>query len=103
MVVDTQLFPILVLGPSICIGLVIDYLDVTLRYVDEIELLLYMLSMVFGVVYLPNTTMYGVWKGKDNLDWQHERMKLDARSPELAVMLERDLSIVESYEELSMG
>lgn len=68
---------------------------------DEIELLIYMLSMAFGVIHLPNTTMYGVWKGKDNLDWQHERMKIDARSPELDAMLERDLSIVESYEELS--
>lgn len=44
--------------------------------------------------------MYGVWKGTDNLDWQHERLKVDARSPELEGMLERDLSIVESYEEL---
>ena len=60
-----------------------------------------MLTMVFGVIHLPNNTMYGVWKGKDNLDWQHERMKVDARSPELAGMVEYNLSIVESYDGLS--
>ncbi|MDZ7849419.1 MAG: hypothetical protein U5K70_00915 [Halodesulfurarchaeum sp.] len=69
---------------------------------DEIELLLYMLSVAFGVLHLPNTTLYGVWKGKDNLDWQHERLQVDARSPELEGVLKRDLSIVESYEEVSV-
>ena len=62
-----------------------------------------MLSVAFGIVQLPNTTLYGIWKGKDNLDWQHERLKVDARSPELEGMLEQDLSIVESYEELRKG
>lgn len=60
-----------------------------------------MLTMAFGVVHLPSTTVYGVWNGKDNLDWQQERMKVDLRSPKLATMVERDLSLVESYEELS--
>lgn len=66
----------------------------------EIEILLYMLAIVFGIVELPSVTVYGVWRGKDELDWQHERVKLDARSPKLAPKLEGDLSIVESYEEL---
>ena len=70
---------------------------------EELELLLYMLTVAFGVIHLPNTTVYGIWKGKDNLDWQHERVKLDARSPVLEKMVQRDLSIVESYEELWMG
>lgn len=65
----------------------------------EIEHLIATLATVFGIVHLPNTTMYGVWKGKDGLDWQYERVKIDPRSPELAEMVERDLSIVESYEE----
>ena len=39
--------------------------------------------------------------GKDELDWQHERLELDARSPTLASNLEGDLSIVESYDDLS--
>jgi hypothetical protein len=46
-------------------------------------------------------TVYGVWRGKDELDWQHERVKLDARSPKLDEKLVGDLSIVESYEELT--
>lgn len=68
---------------------------------SEIELLLYLLANVFGIIELPNTTMYGVWRGKEQLDWQHERVKIDARSPELASMLETSLSIVESYAEVT--
>ena len=68
---------------------------------QAIETLLYMLAIVFGIVEVPNTTVYGVWRGKDELDWQHERIKLDARSPKLEAKFEGDLSIVESYEELS--
>ena len=66
----------------------------------EIEILLYMLAVVFGIIEVPSVTVYGVWRGKDELDWQHERLKLDARSPKLKPKLEGDLSIVESYEEL---
>ena len=66
----------------------------------EIEILLYMLAIVFGIIEVPSVTVYGVWRGKDELDWQHERLKLDARSPKLKPKLEGDLSIVESYEEL---
>jgi hypothetical protein len=67
----------------------------------EIEILLYMLAIVFGIIELPSVTVFGVWRGKDELDWQHERVKLDARSPKLASKLAGDLSIAESYEELS--
>lgn len=67
----------------------------------EVELLLYMLAIVFGVVELPSVTVYGVWRGKDELDWQHERVELDARSPKLDEKLVGDLSIVESYGELT--
>jgi hypothetical protein len=66
----------------------------------EIEILLYMLAIVFGIIEVPSVTVYGVWRGKDELDWQYERVKLDARSPKLKSKLEGDLSIVESYEEL---
>ena len=55
----------------------------------EVETLLYVLAVVFGVVEVPSTTVYGVWRGKDELDWQHERLKLDARSPKLDDALER--------------
>jgi hypothetical protein len=60
-----------------------------------------MLAIVFGIIEVPSVTIYGIWRGKDELDWQHERLKLDARSPKLRPKLEGDLSIVESYEELS--
>ena len=65
----------------------------------EVELLIYTLALLFGVIELPGVTIYGVWRGKDELDWQRERLKLDCRSPTLEPRLERDLSIVESYEE----
>lgn len=66
----------------------------------EVETLLYALAVVFGITEVPNTTIYGVWSGKDELDWQYDRLKLDVRSPALADKLETDLSVVESYEEL---
>jgi len=65
----------------------------------EVELLLYTLALVFGVVELPGVTVHGVWRGKDELDWQRERLKLDCRSTTLEPQLECDLSIAESYEE----
>jgi hypothetical protein len=67
----------------------------------EVEQLIYLLAIVFGMIELPSVTVYGVWRGKDELDWQHERVRLDARSPPLEAHLEADLSIVESYEELT--
>lgn len=66
----------------------------------QVGILLYMLTVVFGILELPSVTMYGVWRGKDELDWQHERVEVDARSPKLSRSLEGDISIVESYEEL---
>ncbi|MFW6153514.1 MAG: hypothetical protein ACOC42_04060 [Halobacteriota archaeon] len=66
----------------------------------ELELLVYLLTVVFGIVELPGVTLHGVWRGKEGVDWQEERVKLDARSPPLRDALEGDLSIVESYEEL---
>lgn len=66
----------------------------------ELEHLLYTLATVFGVIEVPKTTVFGVWRGKDQLDWQAQRVQLDCRSTTLAPPLEGDLSIVESYEEL---
>ncbi len=66
----------------------------------ELEHLVYMLAIVFGIVELPAVTVHGVWRGKDELDWQRERLKLDCRSTTLAPKLEGDLSVVESYDEL---
>lgn len=74
--------------------------DVATASWRETELLLYMLAIVFGIIELPSVTVYGVWRGKDELDWQHEHVRLDPCSPKLEPKLEGDLSIVESYEEL---
>ena len=59
-----------------------------------------MLAGVFAIIEVPGVAIYGVWRGEDELDWQHERLKFDARSPTLASKLEGDLSIVDSYDEL---
>lgn len=68
----------------------------------EIEHLLYALAVVFGIVEVPTTTVYGVWRGKEGHDWREQRVKLDCRSPTLEPKLEADLSIVDSYEELEI-
>lgn len=78
-----------------------DLPDETTATWQEVELLLYMLAIVFGIVELPGVTVYGVWRGKDELDWQHERVDLDPRSPSLDESLAGDISIVETYEELA--
>ena len=67
----------------------------------EIEELLFMLATLFGIIKVPSMTLYGVWRGKDELDWQYERVKVMTRSPPLESNLKADLSIVESYEELT--
>ena len=56
-----------------------------------------MLSVVFGVLEVPKTTPYGVWRGKDGGDWHEERLKPDCRSTTIAPQLETDLSIVETF------
>jgi len=65
----------------------------------ELEILLYLLAVIFGITEVPNVTMHGVWRGKDELDWQQECVKLDVRSPILEPKVKADLSIAESYEE----
>jgi len=67
----------------------------------EIERLVYLLTITFGILELPTTTLYGVWRGKDELDWQNERLKADCRSPKVTEKVEADLSIVETYRDLT--
>ncbi len=66
----------------------------------EIELLVYLFAIAFGIIEMPSTTIHGVWRGKDGLDWQYERLKVDCRSPKLKAKLERDLSIAESFDRI---
>ncbi len=67
----------------------------------EIEDLLFMFATLFGIIKVPSTTLFGVWRGKDELDWQYERVKVTTKSPPLESNLKADLSIVESYEEMT--
>lgn len=41
--------------------------------------MLYYLTLLFGVLVLPKVTLYGVWEGKDDSDWQNEALDLDCR------------------------
>jgi hypothetical protein len=60
---------------------------------------LYMLTVLFGVLTLPKVTLYGVWKGKEGMDWHDETLKLDCRSPKVEPLIERDLAIVDAHGE----
>lgn len=65
----------------------------------EIQDTLYVLTILFGVLSLPKVTLYGVWKGKGGQDWHDELLDIDARSPKIDPLLERDKAIIESYGE----
>ena len=60
---------------------------------------LYVLTVLFGVLSLPKVTLYGVWKGKEGMDWHDETLKLDCRSPKVEPLIERDLAIVDAHGE----
>lgn len=62
---------------------------------------LYVLTILFGVLELPKVTLYGVWRGKGGQDWHDERLKCDCRSPTIRPLLERDLAILDKYEEIA--
>ncbi|SDR06468.1 hypothetical protein [Natronobacterium texcoconense] len=61
---------------------------------------LYVMAVMFGVLTLPKVTLYGVWSGKRGLEWQQEQLDIDIRSPVVEPRLERDLALVEQFEEL---
>ena len=65
----------------------------------DLEHLLYVMAILFGVLVLPKVTIYGVWPDKDGLDWQHERLKFECRSPVLEEDLKTALTIAEAYSE----
>ena len=67
---------------------------------EQVTRLVYVLSVLFGVVTLPKVTVFGVWTGKDGLDWQEERLECDVRSPVVAPEIERDLELVRAFGEL---
>jgi hypothetical protein len=59
--------------------------------------LLYMLTVVFGVITLPKTTLYGAWNGKDGSHWKSNDLAVDIRSPKLVSRVKRDQETVASY------
>lgn len=66
----------------------------------EIANMLYVMTVMFGVLTLPKVTLYGVWPGKSGLEWQQEQLDLDVRSPVVEPQVERDLALVEQFEGL---
>ncbi|WP_265112059.1 hypothetical protein [Halosolutus halophilus] len=44
--------------------------------------------------------LYGVWAGKSGLEWQREQLDVSIRSPVVEPHLERDLGLIEQFEEL---
>lgn len=67
---------------------------------EAIQDTLYMLTVLFGVLSLPKVTLYGVWKGKEGMDWHDETLKLNCRSPKIEPLIERGIAIVEAHERL---
>lgn len=65
----------------------------------DLAQLCYVMAVLFGVLVLPKVTLYGVWRGKEELDWQHERLQVDCRSPVVEGGLEGGLRIVEAFRE----
>ncbi|MFP4591513.1 MAG: hypothetical protein ACLFMX_04280 [Halobacteriales archaeon] len=66
----------------------------------QLETFVYTLAVLFGIVELPAVTIRGVWSGKSGLDWQHERLDLDCRSPKIEPELATDLEVIERYRSL---
>lgn len=64
----------------------------------EIQDMLHVLTILFGVLSLPKVTLYGVWKGKGGQDWHDELPEVDCRSPTVESLLERDRRIIEDHE-----
>lgn len=69
--------------------------DVTVTW-DEVVDILYIISVIFGVLKLPGVTLYGVWNGKRGEDWQHERIDIEARSDGLSKVIARDNTLINS-------
>lgn len=65
---------------------------------DDFGSLLYYFAIRFGVIRLPGVTVYGVWNGKDGRHWQKEELIIDARSPKIEPLLERDRAIAQAFD-----
>lgn len=65
---------------------------------SEIERTIYLLSIVFGVVHLPKVTVYGVWTGKREDEWNREVLDVEFRSPKVERTAKRYFETIEAYE-----
>jgi len=65
---------------------------------DDFGSLLYHLAIRFGVIRLPGVTVYGLWNEKDGRHWQNEELVIEARSPKVAPLLERDRTIANAFD-----
>lgn len=65
---------------------------------DDFCSLLYYFAIRFGVIRLPGVTVYGLWNGKDGTHWQNEEVVVEARSPKIEPLLERDRTIARAFE-----
>lgn len=63
---------------------------------------LFYLTILFGVLVLPKATLYGVWKGKQDIDWQNEAVDIDCRGSQSALrpFVVRHRQIAREYDQL---
>jgi len=61
---------------------------------------LYYLTIIFGVLKLPKVTLYGVWEGKEDRNWQAEELNVDCRgrSSNIQTILARHRRVANQYD-----
>jgi hypothetical protein len=70
---------------------------------DVVADTLYYLSILFGVLVLPKATLYGVWSGKQDHNWQNEEIDVDCRGTgsNLQTILARHRHIAREFERIA--
>lgn len=68
----------------------------------EVEHLVYLLAVGFGIVEVPTATVHGIWRGKDGHDWRLQCVEVDCRSTVLTPQCEDDRSLDDSDEDLEI-
>jgi hypothetical protein len=64
---------------------------------EQIRDTLFILTILFGVLEIPKTTLYGVWAGKGGQQWRNEAIDVECRSPKIASKIKRNKRIVDIY------
>ncbi|WP_318571255.1 hypothetical protein [Salinigranum marinum] len=70
---------------------------------DVVADTLYYLSILFGVLVLPKTTLFGVWSEKADLNWQREEIDINCRGTgsNLQTILARQRRIASEFERIT--